>query len=73
VGDAGFVEKSKAVMQDRIRSDRTVVLVSHSASVVGSLCDRAVWIDKGRSVAEGATAEVLGEYQKSLEKLPARA
>lgn len=72
VGDAEFVEKSKAVMQERIRSDKTVVLVSHNANVVGSLCDRAVWIDKGRSVAEGPTAEVLSEYQNSLRSLPQR-
>ena len=73
VGDAEFVEKSKAVLQERIRSDKTVVLVSHNANVVGALCDRAVWIDKGRSVAEGPTAEVLSEYQKSLKSLPQRA
>jgi lipopolysaccharide transport system ATP-binding protein len=70
VGDAEFVEKSRAVMQERIRSDKTVVLVSHNARVVGSLCDRAVWIEKGRSVAEGPTAEVLESYQKSLKGLP---
>lgn len=72
VGDAEFVEKSKAAMQERIRSDKTVVLVSHNASVVGSLCDRAVWVDKGCSVAEGPTAEVLDRYQRSLKKLPKR-
>ena len=72
VGDAEFVEKSKAVMQERIRSDKTVVLVSHNANVVRSLCDRVVWIDRGRTVAEGKTDEVLGLYQASLKSPPAR-
>jgi lipopolysaccharide transport system ATP-binding protein len=66
VGDAEFVEKSKRVMQEKIRSDKTVVLVSHNANVVRAQCDRAVWIEKGRTLAEGATDQVLEAYQSSL-------
>ena len=62
VGDAAFVQKSKAVMRERIRSERTVVLVSHSAASVRDLCDRAVWIERGRVAAEGAVGEVLDLY-----------
>ena len=62
VGDAAFVQKSKAVMRERIRSDRTVVLVSHSAGSVRDLCDRAVWIDRGKVAAEGAVDDVLDRY-----------
>lgn len=73
VGDAEFVEKSKEVMRKRIRSDKTVVLVSHNANVVRALCDRSVWIDKGRSVAEGRTTEVLEKYETYLKNLPKKA
>ena len=69
VGDAQFVAKSKSVMQEKIRSDKTVVLVSHNANVIRGLCDRAVWIDEARTVAEGPSAEVLESYRKAL-KLP---
>lgn len=62
VGDAAFVQKSKAVMRERIRSERTVVLVSHSAASVRELCDRAVWIDKGCVAAQGGTESVLEDY-----------
>lgn len=62
VGDAAFVKKSKAVMRERIKSNRTVVLVSHSAPSVRSLCDRAVWIDRGRVQMEGEVDTVLDAY-----------
>jgi len=67
VGDAEFVEKSTAVMKERIRSDKTVVLVSHNPNVVRVLCDRAVWIERGKTVAEGPTEEVMEAYRMSQE------
>ena len=66
VGDAAFVEKSKAVMKDKIRSEATVVLVSHSARAIRSLCDRAVWIDRGRLRKSGDVRSVLAEYKASI-------
>jgi lipopolysaccharide transport system ATP-binding protein len=64
VGDAAFVEKSKAVMRDRIRSETTVVLVSHSTTEIHSLCDRVIWIERGRQMMEGRTEEVLDAYTR---------
>jgi lipopolysaccharide transport system ATP-binding protein len=69
VGDAAFVQKSKKVMREKIRSDRTVVLVSHSAIDIAKLCDRAVWIHKGITKAEGPTGEVLALYENSLKEI----
>lgn len=73
VGDAEFVAKSKAVMRERIRSDKTVVMVSHSAQVIRSLCDRAVWIEKAETRAAGPTVEVLEAYERSQKKVGAPA
>lgn len=68
-GDAEFRQKSEASMRQRIRSDRTVVLVSHAAETIRELCDRAVLIDGGVSIAEGATRDVLARYS-ALAKRP---
>jgi lipopolysaccharide transport system ATP-binding protein len=40
VGDASFQKKSTAAMKERIKSDKTVVMVSHSAALVREICDR---------------------------------
>lgn len=71
VGDAAFVDKSKAVMRDRIRSESTVVLASHSTQEIRSLCDRVIWIERGRQMMEGRTEEVLEAYGDWM-KLPKR-
>ena len=66
VGDEDFQEKSKRAMHQRIRSDKTIVLVSHSAATINSLCDRAVWIEEGVSRAVGAVEDVTAAYHDEL-------
>ncbi len=67
VGDDHFRAKSTAVMREKIRSNKTIVLVSHSEPTIRQLCDRAVWIEDGVTQAEGATDEVLREYQRFMQ------
>ena len=69
VGDEDFRQKSTMKMREKIRSEQTVVLVSHNAGTIKKLCDRAVWIESGISRAVGAPKDVLDAYtnhQKSL-------
>lgn len=66
VGDAAFREQSSEMMKQRIRSDRTVVLVSHNAATIRELCTRAVWIDSGVTRAEGPVEKVLRAYENHL-------
>jgi lipopolysaccharide transport system ATP-binding protein len=66
VGDAEFSQKSAKAMQERMRSNKTVVFVSHNAVLIQQLCHRAVWIEEGISKAEGDTTKVLNEYHRFL-------
>lgn len=66
VGDAGFAEKSEKAMQDKFSSDRTVVLISHDPHTISRLCDRAVWMDGGKTIMSGPTAEISEKYLASL-------
>lgn len=66
VGDADFQRKSRAEMERKIASDKTVVLVSHSPPTVRKLCSRVVWIEQGESRMEGAADEVLKAYETFL-------
>jgi lipopolysaccharide transport system ATP-binding protein len=63
VGDAEFRKKSTAVMEEKIRSDKTVVLVSHSPETIVELCDRAVWIEDGCTQAVGPAQEIVDRYR----------
>lgn len=62
VGDAAFQEKSGAALRERIHGGATVVFVSHGDSQVREVCDRALWIEHGRSVMQGNVDEVLHAY-----------
>jgi lipopolysaccharide transport system ATP-binding protein len=62
VGDAEFQQKSRAAMRAKIRSEKTVIVVSHNPSVVQELCDRVVWIHEGVTEFEGDTEEGLAAY-----------
>lgn len=62
VGDEEFRTKSTAEMKQMIKSDKTVVLVSHNLATVSEMCDRLVWIEGGRIRQVGSTAEILAQY-----------
>jgi len=62
VGDAEFQQKSGAALRERINSGTTVVFVSHGDAQVHQICDRALWIEHGRSMMEGSVEAVLAAY-----------
>ena len=66
VGDETFKKKSTAAMKQRIQSDKTVVMVSHSAPLLKEMCDRLVWIEDGKTCAQGDVPRVLDAYRKSI-------
>jgi lipopolysaccharide transport system ATP-binding protein len=68
VGDASFQAKSSAAIEERILSNQTVVLVSHNIATLKELCDRVVWIDKGVTIAQGPTEEIIEQYNQHIAK-----
>jgi lipopolysaccharide transport system ATP-binding protein len=66
VGDEAFQRKCYARIE-KIRDDgATVLFVSHSASAVLELCNRAILLDHGQMLAIGAPKTVVSRYQKML-------
>ena len=65
VGDESFKKKSSNALKEKIRSEKTVVLVSHSPNQILKLCSRAVLIDGGKSVYTGKPKDVLDVYHSS--------
>ena len=66
VGDAHFRGKALAAMQGRITGDQTVVFVSHMADQVEKMCNRVIWLEHGKIVAEGDAKEVTSAYTESV-------
>jgi ABC-2 type transport system ATP-binding protein len=66
VGDMAFQEKCFERMADFRDSGATVLIVSHSISQVRSLCQRALWLDRGEIKVLDAAEVVCDAYQQAL-------
>jgi len=78
VGDASFQNKCLGKMEQVGGEGRTVFFVSHNLSAIHRLCHRAILLEGGKVVSDGATESVVGrylmrntEYKGSFKKEPA--
>lgn len=62
VGDIKFQNKSKNKMMNMIKGGTTVLFVSHSLSQIEELCDRVIWLEKGKMKMIGETKVVCEKY-----------
>ncbi len=68
VGDSEFQKKCIGKMKDLSGSGRTLIFVSHNATAVQSLCNKAAFLRKGRLAKYGEVDEVLHDYMSSISK-----
>ena len=66
VGDEKFKQKSDKLFIDNILTNRTILLVSHSLSLIEMHCHRCVWLEKGRVRSIGKTADIIEAYRKNM-------
>ena len=64
VGDMFFRKKSERRIKEMMRGGSTVLIVSHSPSVIKANCSKAVWIEKGVLKAVGRAEDVCRAYEK---------
>lgn len=64
VGDMFFQKKSSNRIKEMMQGGSTVLIVSHSTSVIRDNCTKAVWIEKGKLRMVGDPAEVCSAYEK---------
>lgn len=64
VGDQHFQDKCFAKLEELKKSDKTIVIVSHSLNSIKKLCDRAIWLYNGEIKEDGQTEKVIKDYLK---------
>lgn len=64
VGDFLFQQKCEKRINDMMSGGTTVIIVSHSIDQIKRLCDRVVWLDKGKVKLIGETQIVCNEYSE---------
>ena len=65
VGDVFFAQKCMRFLRE-FQKRGTVLFVSHSAAAIVNLCDRAIWLDRGRVVLDGPAKAVCEAYHASF-------
>jgi len=65
VGDAFFTQKCMRFIR-RFMETGTVLFVSHDTAAVINLCQKAVWLDRGRSVFQGTPKEAAERYLAAM-------
>jgi lipopolysaccharide transport system ATP-binding protein len=60
-----FQQKCLNRMSEVTSRGRTLLFVSHSTASITQFCNRCIWLDSGRIVADGIVAEVIDNYVKA--------
>lgn len=68
VGDMRFTAKCMRRIRDIQDNGASILFVSHDVSSVRTLCDRALWIDKGELIKYGSVFHVTGQYTEFMLK-----
>ena len=67
VGDMAFQKKCYAKLDELREKGLVFLIVSHSSSVQ-RYCKRALWLERGRLIADGDTAEIFARYTEMMNK-----
>ncbi len=66
VGDGAFQEKSAAKMREIIDGGAATILVSHSLNQIRELCNKVLWLHKGKQIAFGEMGPICDQYTAFL-------
>ena len=66
VGDGAFRKKSEEKMMEIINGGATTILVSHLLEQVRSMCNKALWLERGKQIAFGDANELCDRYEEFL-------
>ncbi len=65
VGDARFQEKCFDKIEKMGQEGHTVLLVSHNMPAITRLCSRAILLNAGKILGDGASHQITGQYLSS--------
>ena len=65
VGDFRFQQKCEQRIAEMMAGGTTVIIVSHSIDQIERLCSRVIWLEKGKIIMSGPTAEICSKYKQS--------
>lgn len=61
-GDAFFAQKASQKVKEICSKGKIVFIVSHSSQTILDMCNRCLWMDKGKLIADGIPSEIVQKY-----------
>lgn len=65
VGDENFRQKTRKTIEKKVKSGKTLVIVSHSLQLISSLCNK-IFLMRDGVIIKGKKEDVLSIYKKDL-------
>jgi lipopolysaccharide transport system ATP-binding protein len=65
-GDEAFRDKATGLIRQKINSDQTVVIVTHSMRIVEKTCTRVIQVENGHSLPELPVEETIKRYRETI-------
>jgi lipopolysaccharide transport system ATP-binding protein len=70
VGDVQFQKKCLGKMESVTEKEgRTIIFVSHQMAAIQNLCQRCIYLRKGRLIDDGVTDEIVRQYVNEYQEL----
>lgn len=66
VGDVAFQSKCFKRLKEIKHNGTTIIIVSHAMRQIEQICDRAIWIHKGRIRAQGVPRDINSQYMDCM-------
>lgn len=65
VGDYRFQKKCESRIKLMINEGITIILVSHELQIIKNLCNKVIWLDRGKMKDIGNTKKICTKYEQA--------
>lgn len=71
-GDVAFRDRAKTRMSELMKRAGILVMATHSDGVIRDLCNRVIWLEKGRLKFDGGVDDALAAFREETRRQQAR-
>lgn len=72
VGDEAFAHRCLVRIEELLAAGKSLLFVSHGLELVETVCDRVLWLDRGRPRVLGSPRRVVDAYRASVAEAEGR-
>lgn len=65
-GDAFFAEKASRKIKEICKKGKIVIIVSHSMTTIEAMCNRCIWLERGKILMDGDPSKVTRGYLQKI-------